>query len=307
MTTAEASPGHPTTAFSNSPTVHHIYAPSTGTWQYIIADETTSRCIVLDPVRDVCSDPAAMSTSSADAIIAVVKENGYTVDYILETHAADSQRLSGAWYLRMQLSIVQGHAPQLCNEATVTGLELMWQRKYGAGSHFSTSIRAGLEDGERITFGFLSVVCMHMTGFGSPHRRAYLVGNDLFGAHSIATSEVEGRRAAIDFNAQGGPGRSSAEGESSEHLDAWKTTQRIFALPPEVRIWREQGHDVAANASSQPCDTVSRCAALNRHAKLSESEYLANRRAESASMLEREPAAKPKGGWKAWFGAKMVA
>ena len=131
----------------------------------------------------------AMSTSAADAIVAVIKDRGYIVDYILEIHATSPHCLSAAWYLRIQLSIFQGHAPQLCNEArtTVSGLELMWQRKYGAGSAFSTTIRAGLDDGEIDTFGRLSLTCMHMPGFGAPYRRAYLVGNDIFGAHSIAT------------------------------------------------------------------------------------------------------------------------
>ncbi|KAK8192470.1 hypothetical protein M8818_007638 [Zalaria obscura] len=147
------------------PVVYHVYAQSTGTWQYVLADHTTSHCIVLDPVRDRSSaDEAGVSTSAADAIITLVKECGYLVDYILETHANRPQCLSAAWYLWMQFSYSQGWPPELCDEATVSGLQATWQRRYPAGSAFSTTIRSGLYDGGTVAFGRLFLTCMRMPG-----------------------------------------------------------------------------------------------------------------------------------------------
>lgn len=74
----------------------------------------------------------------------------------------------------MQFAIGQGWPPRLCNDATISDLEAMWQRKYGAGNSFSTTIRAGLGDNEGVTLGWLSLKCVQLPGFGSPHRRAYV-------------------------------------------------------------------------------------------------------------------------------------
>ena len=77
----------PTAAFSASPVIHNIYSESTDTWQYVVADPTTGHCIVLDPVRDQCTDQAKIVTTAADAILILVQRHDYVVDYILETHA----------------------------------------------------------------------------------------------------------------------------------------------------------------------------------------------------------------------------
>lgn len=300
MTTSGVPLEPPTAAFKTSPVVHEIYAASTDTWQYIVADATTLHCIVLDPVRDRCADPAAMSTSAADAIIAVIKERGYVVDYILETHAISPDCLSAAWYLRMQVSIIQGFAPQLCNEATVSGLELMWQRKYGASSAFSTTIRAGLDDGVIITFGWLSLKCMHMTGFGTPYRRAYLVGNEIFGVHSIATLREDMTHTNLEsvvVRAADSPSK-----DSPHRCDAWSSMQRVLSLPANTRVWREKG-DGSPSTSSKPCDSVAECAALNEHAKSTEAEFLADLRAKTMLWRAAQGDANADGGWKSRLGS----
>jgi hypothetical protein len=173
------------------------------------------------------------SCSIPSAIIDLVKAQGYTVDYILETNAIGSQHLSAAWLLRMHFLDSQGSAPQLCNEATISGLQAMWQRKYGADNKFSTSIRPGLEDGETVAFGGLTLICIHLSGFATPHRRAYRVGENIFGAHSIATL-------AEDMPAHDPVGvRDSQSNEpGSRLLGAWTSLDRILSLPGNTRVWR---------------------------------------------------------------------
>lgn len=300
MTTNGTPLKSPTTTFESSPIVHEIYAKSTDTWQYIVADPTTLHCIVLDPVRDRCADPAVMSTSAADAIIAVIRERSYIVDYILETYAASSLCLSAAWYIRMQLSIIQGYAPQLCNDATVSGLDLMWQRKYGASGKFSTTIRNGLDDGEIITLGWLSLKCMHMPGFSNPNRRAYLVGNDVFGAHSIATMREDMTHTDLGSGAI----RPAADpsGDPSHHRDAWTSMKRVLSLPANTRVWREQG-DGSLPTSHKPCESVAQCAALNKHARSTEAEFLADLRVQTTLWRVAQPDPNANGGWKSRVGS----
>lgn len=285
-----------TTSADAMSAIHPIHSQSTGTWQYIIADPTTKHCIIIDPVRDRCADKAAVSTAAADAIIALVQEKSYVVDYILETHGAGDQCLSAAWYLRMQFSQTQGSPPQLCDEVTVSSLQAMMRRKYGADNKFSTTIRSGLNDGETLEWGRFSLTCMHMPGFGSPHRRAYLMNGNIFGIHSIASLEGGGN---------GNTGISSdvsVDVDSEDYLVAWESVQRILSLPSDTRIWREIGdHDVSAD--KEPYDSIADCAVVKEGGSSSESEFLARRREGSAWA---KPPSNKTGGLKARLGTWLA-
>jgi hypothetical protein len=218
-----------------------------------------------------------MSTIAADAIIDVVRAHDYTVAYILETHAAGSHCLSAAWYLRMQFSGLQDAPPQICNETTVTSLEAMWQRKYGASNNFSTSIRGGLDDGESVMFGRLSLTCIHLPGFAAAHRRAYLVGKDVFGALSIAAGTEEPPNACLSDSSD------SHLDESERHLNAWSAINRILSLPGDSRIWPDSGdYDVEG---LRPFD-VSHCIEVNKYAGLSEADFLTRRLVETQAFRE---------------------
>lgn len=294
-------PTLPPTPTEAQPIVHAIPSQTTNTWQYVITDPITRHCIILDPVRDHCDDAAVVSTKAADSIIAFIAANNYTVDYILETHATGSAILSAAWYLRMQFSQSQGWPPQLCNEATVSSLQALWQRKYGTGNKFSTTIRPGLEDGEAVKLGELSITCIHLPGFAAPNRRAYLVGKEVFGAHSVATLRPQ------TPNGQDGNGDDkSAEAiavDSKTYLDAWASVQRILSLPADTRVWHETSHAETMHGS-EPYDLVSTCAATNGNAASGESDFNTARREESAWA---KPPSQRRTGLKARLGNWLAA
>ena len=268
----------PSDSPNTPPVIHNIYSHSTNTWHYVVADRTTGHCIVLDPVRDHCADRATISTTAADAIVDIVRTHSYTVDYILETHAAGPQCLSAAWYLRMQFSALQDKPPQLCDEVTVTGLEAMWRRKYGANNNFSTSIRGGLCDGESVMFGRLSLTCIHLPGFAAPHRRAYLIDKDVFGAHSIAALTEEPPNVCLEHLPE------SHVEESERHLEAWSSINRILSLPGDTRLWQDSGEYTVEER--HPLH-VSQCIALNRYAGLSKTDFLTSRLAETQAFREQ--------------------
>lgn len=277
MSTSTPSSDTPESGLNTPPIIHSIYSQSTSTWQYIVADRTTGHCIILDPGRDRCVDPATISTTAADAIIDVVRAHNYTVAYILETHAAGPQHLSAAWYLRMQFSGLQDKPPQICNEATVSSLEAKWQRKYGASNTFSTSIRGGLDDGESVMFGRLSLTCIHLPGSAAAHRRAYVIGKDVFGALSIAAGTEEAPNACLIDSPE------SHLDESERHLDAWGSINRILSLPGDTRVWPDSGdHDVEGLRAFD----VSHCIEVNKYAGLSEADFLTRRLVETQAFRE---------------------
>lgn len=272
------------------PAIHPIYSQSTGTWQYIIADPATNHCIIIDPVRDRCADKDVMSTTAADALITLVQERSFTIDYILETHAAGTQCLSAAWYLRTQFCQAQDSPPQLCDEVTVSSLQAMMRRKYGADNKLSTTIRAGLDDGETLELGRLTLTCMHMPGFGSPHRRAYQIDGNVFGVHSIASLEGGGS-GNVGTSSDG-----SVDVDSEDYLGAWASVQHVLALPEDTRIWREI-QDQATSPNDEPYDL------FKESRSSSESDFLARRREESAWA---KPPSTKIGGLKARLGSWLA-
>jgi glyoxylase-like metal-dependent hydrolase (beta-lactamase superfamily II) len=52
----------------------------------VIADRDTGRCAIIDPVLNYDEKYAATATSSADALLAFVRERKLTVEWILDTH-----------------------------------------------------------------------------------------------------------------------------------------------------------------------------------------------------------------------------
>ncbi|KAI6856995.1 hypothetical protein KC343_g12167 [Hortaea werneckii] len=227
------------------PTVHPIYSETTGTWQYVVADPTTSLCVVIDSVRDRRPDQAAISTSAADALLALIKKHNYTTSYILETNNTGSGSLSAAWYIRMQLSMTQQQPPQLLTDSGVPGLEAMWHRKYGTS--MQTTIRSSLSEGESLHIGNLCLSSMEISDGGSLRRRAYRIGDELFGACPDAESNSATRKMQSTSKVRDDGG----EVTSSKLL-------RILPLPRDARIWHTLGHGICSQRG-EPFDYVCEC------------------------------------------------
>ena len=69
------------------PYVEAFFDPNTFTYSYVVSDPATGRCAIVDSVLDY--DPAAGRTSfaSADRLIAYVRAQGLTVEWLLRKWA----------------------------------------------------------------------------------------------------------------------------------------------------------------------------------------------------------------------------
>ena len=90
------------TASAASPQVKSFFDPATWTVSYVVYDHTGGQCAIVDSVLDYDAKAGRTSTTSADALMAFVKEQGLSVQWILETHA-HADHLSAAHYLRKHL------------------------------------------------------------------------------------------------------------------------------------------------------------------------------------------------------------
>ena len=88
----------PSTPLHGRPIVEGFYEKRTGSVQYVVADPETERCAIIDPVLDFDPKSGATATIQADELLAYIEREGYTLEWILDTHPhADHFSAASAW------------------------------------------------------------------------------------------------------------------------------------------------------------------------------------------------------------------
>src|ERR1700761_266365 len=98
------------------PKIHTLFEAVTGTWQYVVADEETKDAVIIDSVLDYDKETGNVSTGSADKILDLVADQGYSISKILETHA-HADHLTASRYLQHVLAARQSNSP--CPEVCI--------------------------------------------------------------------------------------------------------------------------------------------------------------------------------------------
>ena len=129
--------------------IRSFFDEPTNTASYVAWDPATKRAAIIDSVLDFDSAAGRTDTASADAIIAFVKAEGLTIDWLLETHA-HADHLSAAPYLQKAL-----------------------------GGKIAIEFDHLFDDGDRFTIGEIDAVALHVPGH-TPADLAYVVGDAVF-------------------------------------------------------------------------------------------------------------------------------
>ncbi|MGJ8624084.1 MAG: MBL fold metallo-hydrolase [Yoonia sp.] len=228
-----------------TPSVKAFFDKATNTVSYVVQEPQGRACAIVDSVLDY--DPAAgrTDTSSADAIIAWVKENDLQVAWILESHV-HADHLSAAPYLQEDLggkigigsniTVVQDTFGKIFNEGTE------FQRD---GSQFD----ALFEEGDSFHIGQMRADVLHTPGH-TPACLTYVIGDAAFVGDTL-------------FMPDFGTARCDFPGGSAE--DLFQSIQKILSLPDETRIF--VGHDYKAPGRDDFAweTTVGEQKALNVH------------------------------------------
>ncbi|KAK3324712.1 beta-lactamase-like protein [Cercophora scortea] len=261
------------------PTVHSIFEPQTCTWQYIVADPSTKSALIIDSVLDF--DPAKnqITTTTADALLALVKEKGYTVERILETHA-HADHLTAAKYLQRQLQLSQGDEakPQVCIGKRISEVQARFAARYGVPSEeCEGAFDHVFEDDEVFKLGELEVKALHLPGH-TPDHMGYLIGENVFCGDSI-------------FNHDVGSARCDFPGGNADEL--YNSASKLFSLPDSHKIWT--GHDYPPGTPTSggrqdpvPYTTVGDQKQANKHLKsgTTREQFVEWRRARDAVLGE---------------------
>jgi len=248
------------------PDVHAFFDEATNTITYVLHDPQGSACAVIDSVLDFDYASGRTDTRSADAVVAFIRDKGWTLEWVLETHVhADhlsaapyiQERLGGRIGIGERITQVQETFGKIFNEGT------RFQRD---GSQFDRLFR----EGDIFVIGQLRGEVLHTPGH-TPACLTYVIGDAAFVGDTL-------------FMPDFGTARCDFPGGSAEVM--WNSVQKILSLPDATRIF--VGHDYKAPGREVYAweTTVGAQKALNVHvgAGRSKEEFVALREKRDATL-----------------------
>lgn len=202
---------------AHRPAVEGFFDPATNTISYVVADEVTKRCAIIDSVLDYEPHSATISFESADRIIAYVKKNGYAVEWILETHV-HADHLSAAPYLKEKLG------GKIAIGERILAIQEVFGKVFNEGTEFErdgSQFDRLFKDGDEFSIGNLPATVIYTPGH-TPADLTYVIGDAVFPGDSLFMPDYGTAR--VDF-----------PGGNAEDMHA--SAQKLFALPEEMRMF----------------------------------------------------------------------
>jgi glyoxylase-like metal-dependent hydrolase (beta-lactamase superfamily II) len=226
------------------PLVAGFFERRTSSVQYVVADPETKYCAIIDPVFDFDPKSGATATHSADVLLEHIAKEGYSLQWILDTHP-HADHFSAAGYLKDRTGV-----PIAIGEK-VAEVQRLWKGLYNLSDSFPTDGSQWdrlFTDGERFKIGNMDVEVMLTPGH-TLASVAYVVGDAAFIHDTI-------------FMPDGGTARADFPGGSARAL--WRSIERIMALPDETRLFT--GHDYCPGGREPRWEsTVAEQRARNTH------------------------------------------
>lgn len=249
-----------------SPLIQAFFDPATSTYSYVVSDPATSHCAIIDSVLDYDVATGRTATTSADRLIAYVREQGLSVQWLLETHV-HADHLSAAPYLKAALG------GQLAIGEQIRVVQNTFGKLFNAGSEFAVDGRQFdqlFRDEQVFQLGSLNARALHTPGH-TPACMTYLIGDAAFVGDTLFMPDYGTAR--CDF--PGGDARA-----------LYRSISRLFALPGSTRLF--MCHDYLAPGREQHRyqTTVAeqRVHNVHVHQGVDEEAFVAMRQARDASL-----------------------
>lgn len=210
---------------SIKPEVKGFFDPATNTISYVVKDPASTACAIVDSVMDIDYAAGRITYDHADQLIAYVRDQGLTLDWLIETHV-HADHLSAAPYIQRQLggkigigrniTVVQDTFGKVFNEGTE------FQRD---GSQFDRLF----DDGDSYQIGGMTCFAMHTPGH-TPACMTHVMGDAAFVGDTL-------------FMPDGGSARADFPGGDAGQL--YDSIQKVLSLPDEMRLF--MCHDYGPN------------------------------------------------------------
>jgi len=207
------------------PIVKTFFDPGTWTFTYVVYEKPNTPCVVIDSVLNYDPKSGRTNTKSADEVIAFIKEQGLSLEWILETHA-HADHLSAAPYIQKQLGgkiAIGSHIQDV--QKVFKGIFNLEPEFAVNGSQFDFLI----EEGKEIHVGNLRIKPLFVPGH-TPACMAYEIGDAIFVGDSLFMPDV-------------GTARCDFPGGSAKTL--YQSVKKILSYPDNTRLF--MCHDYPPN------------------------------------------------------------
>ena len=252
-------------SISNTPQVHGIFDPATWTVTYVVYEKVGSACAIIDSVLDYDPKSGRTHTTSADKVIAFVKEKNLKVEWILETHA-HADHVTAAPYLKEKLggvTAIGDHIQQVQKVFQgVFNLEASFKTD---GSQFGHLLKAD----EEFKIGELTGKTLFVPGH-TPACVAYQIGDAVFVGDTMFMPDV-------------GTARCDFPGGDAKVL--YQSVRKLLSLPNETRLF--MCHDYPPTDRAICFETTvaeQREKNIHVHDGVSEAEFVAMRSKRDATL-----------------------
>ena len=212
------------------PAIRSFFDPATSTITHVVREPGGHHCAIIDPVLDFDPKSGRTATESADAVVAYVRQEKLTVDWILETHA-HADHLTAAPYLTETLG------GKTAIGAHITDVQKVFACIFNTGPDFATDgsqFDHLFADGDTFKIGAMAGRVMHTPGH-TPACITYVIGDAAFVGDTL-------------FMPDYGTARCDFPGGDAKTLYA--SIGKVLALPPGTRLfmchdYMPGGRDVA--------------------------------------------------------------
>src|SRR5471032_707510 len=248
---------------SDHPLVKTFFHQDSSTFTYVVHHADSA--VIIDSVLDYDAASARTSTTSADSVIAYVRDRKLRVEWILETNA-HADHLSAGDYLRGMLGA------RMAIGAGIVTIQKHFKSLFNLGDEFAPDghqFDRLLQDGDELPVGELSVRVLATPGH-TQDGLTYLIGDAAFVGDTVFAPETGTAR--CDF-----PGGDPAR--------LYHSIQKIFALPPHTRLFL--CHDYPPPERSEAAESsIAAQREGNVHVghDTTEAEFIALRRARDARL-----------------------
>lgn len=249
--------------------VHSFLHSDTETYTHVLADVQQQVCAIIDPVLDFDAKSGHTDTASVDEVIAFVREQGWTLVYIIETHA-HADHISAAIHVKDELG------GKLVIGQYITEVQKIFKKMFNFDSSFRTDASQFdilTNEGETLKLGGITITAMYVPG----HTRAdmaYLANDDektvVFVGDTLFAPDV-------------GTARCDFPGGDAKTL--YQSIQKLLALPDETIMYL--CHDYPSQGRKHcPTTTVAAQKLGNIHVKegINEAEFVEMRERRDATL-----------------------
>ncbi|WP_309661131.1 MBL fold metallo-hydrolase [Sphingomonas sp.] len=198
------------------PQITAFFDEPTNTVSYLVWDPETRAAAVIDPVLDYDPASGAVSTKSAERILAAADAQGLLITFVLETHP-HADHLTAAPVFKARTGAKVGIGAGVREVQTAFGPMFAADDVKDDGGDFDLL----LEDGQRLPLGSLTIEVIATPGH-TPACVSYKIGDAVFVGDTL-------------FMPDYGTARCDFPGGNAQQL--YGSIQRILSLPPETRLF----------------------------------------------------------------------